>query len=625
MLQAIRSKAGSVVVKGLFALLIMTFGIWGIGDIFRNRPTDTAVAAVGGQSIDANALQTALQPALERLSTQLGTQVDLRQAKQMGVVEQVLGQLVDDNLLDQEAKRMQLDVSDSVIRDSITRDPMFRGANGVFDRDAFNALLAANHMTEPQYVDSIRRDIPRQDLLLAVTAGAAAPPAMVDWLHRYRDEKRVADIVTLPDNATADAGQPTDAELTKFYDAHQDTFRAPEYRKFTLASLTPSDIAPKIDIPEAKLKSAYDQRQDEFVLPERRDVQQILAPSEGQAKAAEAALAAGKDWTEVARTIAGQDPQTIDLGLMKREELPQNLADVAFGLELNKPSQPIKSALGWHILRVVRIVPPTTQSFDEAKAKLQADLAHNEAVDRLYTVANHVDDALAGGATLDEAATKFGLKKSVVASVDEKGLGRDRQKVALPVSPTEVLKLAFATEEGRTSRVTQASDGAIFVLHMDKIVPPTVRPLAEVKDKAVGAWQIEKRKEIVAKEAEALAGEVTPGTQLAAVAAAKGLKAVTSPPFQRQSENATGVPPALVDKLFAAKPGGVVTLSDATGSYVAQLAKVDAPQAAAKGATPELSREVAAGIQADLGEEYTQALRARFPVEIHHDTLDRLF
>jgi peptidyl-prolyl cis-trans isomerase D len=622
MLQAIRSKAGSVVVKGLFALLIMTFGIWGIGDIFRNRPTDTAVAAVGGQSIDANALQTALQPALERLSTQLGTQVDLRQAKQMGVVEQVLGQLVDDNLLDQEAQRMQLDVSDSVIRDSITQDPMFRRANGVFDRDAFNALLAANHMTEPEYVNSIRRDIPREDLLLAVTVGAAAPPAMVDRLYRYRDEKRVADIVTLPDNATADAGQPTDAELTKFYDAHQDTFRAPEYRNFTLASLTPSDLAPKIDIPEAKLKSAYDQRQDEFVLPERRDVQQILAPSEGQAKAAEAALAAGKDWTEVARTIAGQDPQTIDLGLMKREELPQNLADVAFGLELNKPSQPIKSALGWHILRVVRIVPPTTQSFDEAKAKLQADLAHNEAVDRLYTVANRVDDALAGGATLDEAAAKFGLKRSVVASVDEKGLGRDSQKVALPVSPTEVLKLAFTTEEGRTSRVTQASDGAIFVLHMDKIVPPTVRPLAEVKDKAVASWQIEKRKEIVAKQAEALAGEVTQGTQLAAVAAAKGLKAVNSPPFQRQSENATGVPPALVDKLFAAKPGGVVTLSDATGSYVAQLAKVEAPQAAA---TPELSREVTAGIQADLGEEYTRALRARFPVEIHRNTLDRLF
>ncbi len=625
MLQAIRSRAGSVVVKGLFALLILTFGIWGIGDIFRNRPTDTAVAAVGGQSIDAEALQTALQPALERLSTQLGTQVDLRQAQQMGVVDRVLGELVDYSLLDQEAGRMQLDVSDGVIRDAITQDPMFHGAGGVFDRSAFNALLAANHMTEPQYIERLRREIPRENLMLAVTAGAAAPAPLVDRLSQYRDEKRVAEIVTLPDTGAGDVGQPSSAELTKFYDAHQDLYRAPEYRSFTLASLTPSDFAQKIEISEAKLKNAYDQRQDEFILPERRDVQQLLAPSEDKAKAAEAALAAGKEWIEVARTIAGQDPQTVDLGLVKREELPQNLADVAFGLPLDKPSQPVKSPLGWHILRVVRIVPPTTQTFDEVKAKLRADLAHSEAVDQLYTVANHVDDALAGGAALDEAATRFGLKKTVVASVDEKGIGRDDKKVALPVAPAEVLKLAFATDQGRTSRVTQASDGAIFVLHMDKILPPSAKPLTEVKDKATAAWQAEKQKDVVAKEAAALAAEVKPGMQLSAVAAAKNLKTTTTPAFQRQSENAAGVPPALVDKLFAAKPGGVVTVSDATGAYVAQLTRVEEPQAAAKGAAAALSREVTAGVQTDLGEEYTRALRDRFPVEIHRETIDRLF
>ena len=116
--------------------------------------------------------------------------------------------------------------------------------------------------------------------------------------------------------------------------------------------------------------------------------------------------------TKSRSTVVGQDPQTIDLGLVKKEELPQQLADVAFSLPLNKPSQPVKSPLGWHILRVAKIVPPTTQSFNEVKAKLQADLANNEAVDRLYTVANHVDDAIAGGATLDEAAAQFGLKKT---------------------------------------------------------------------------------------------------------------------------------------------------------------------------------------------------------------------
>jgi peptidyl-prolyl cis-trans isomerase D len=624
MLQAIRSRAGSFVVKGLFGVLILTFGIWGIGDIFRNRPTDTAVASIGRVSVDAAALQSALQPALERLSQNLGTQVDLRQAKQMGVVQEILGRLIDDSLLDQEAQRMQLDISDAVVRDALTHDPMFRGPGGGFDRNAFNALLAANHVTEPEYVERVRNDVAR-DILLSITAGVGAPQTIVDRLYQYRNEKRVADIVALPVSPASDVGQPSEAELIKFYDAHQDMFRAPEYRSFTLAGLTPSDLAAKIQIPEEKLKSAYDQRQDEFVLPERRDVQQILTPSEQQAKAVEAALAEGKDWAEVARRIASQDPQTIDLGLLKREELPQQLGDVAFGLPLDKPSRAIKSPLGWHILRVVRIVPPTSQSFAEVKAKLQAELAHSQAADRLYEIGNHVDDAIAGGAALDEAAAKYGLKKIVVAAIDDKGLGRDGKGVQLPVAPAEVLKLAFATDEGRTSRITQTFDGAIFVLRVDKISPPSVRPLTEVKDKAVAAWQAEKRRTLVLKEANALAGEVKPGMQLSAVATDKGLKATTSSPFGRQADNAAGVPAVLIGKLFAAKPGGVVTVSDENGSFVAQLARIEVPQITAKDTTDALKREVAAGIRTELDEEFTQTLRAHFPVEIHRETIDRLF
>ena len=625
MLQAIRSKAGSIFVKGLFALLIVTFGIWGIGDIFRNRPTDTTVATVGAQTIDAAALQTAVQPALERLSSQLGSAVDLRQAKQMGVIDDALGQLVDQSLIDQEAARLQLDVSDDVIRDGIITDPMFKGTNGAFNRGAFDALLAANHMTEGQYVERMKRDIPRSDLMRAVTAGVRPPQTMIDRLYRYRNEKRIADVVALPDAVAGDVGQPTDAELTKFYDAHQDLFRAPEYRAFTMASLTPSDLARKIEIPEGKLKKEYDQRQDEFVLPERRDVQQILAPSEDKAKAAEAALAAGKDWKEVATTIAGQDPTTIDLGLTSRAELPQALAEVAFALPLDKPSPPVKSPLGWHILRIVKIEPPKTQTFDEAKAKLQAAVAHDEAVDRLYTVANNVDDALAGGADIDAAAAKFGLKKTVVAAVDEHGRDRGGKPVELPVAPSEVLKLAFATEQDRVSRVTQTSDGAIFVLHMSKIVPPAVRPLAEVRDKAIAAWQAEKRRDMVAKEADALAAAAKSGEQLSALAAAKGLKLTTTPPLLRQSQDADGVPAALVAKLFAVKPGAVVTAADGTGSYVARLSAIQEPPITAKTATAELSREIGAGLQADIGEEFTRALRAHFPVEIRSETLDRLF
>jgi len=625
MLQAIRSKAGSFIVKLLFGLLILTFAIWGIGDIFRNRSSDTTVASVGDHAIRADELQTALRRALEQLSVRFGSSIDLEQAKRLGLVNETLDQLVDRSLLDQQVARLQLDVSDDLIRNVITGNPSFAGSDGKFDRGLFNALLAANHLTEDQYVALLRHDIPRNDLLHTVTAGAVAPQSMVDLLYQYRNEKRIAKVVSLPDASVGDVGLPNEADLKAFYEAHQDLFRAPEYRSFMLASLSPSDVAKEIEVPEVKLKEEYDQRQGELQVPERRQVEQVLAPSEEKAKDAEAALAIGKDWREVATTIAGQNPDTIDLGLLKREEMPSTLADVAFELPLDKPSEPVKTALGWHILRVTKIEPPVTQTFEQAKEKLAADLAHQEAVDRIYKVANQVDDALAGGATIDGTAAKFGLKTTAVAAVDVGGRDPEDKAVLLPMSPKDVLKLAFATNEGQTSRVTETPDDGIFVLRVDKVIPSSIKPLDQVKDKAISAWQADKRHETVLGQTDDLVAMVKSGEKLATVAAAKGLTATASPPFTRHPGQNSPVPAPLVEKLFAVKTGAVVTASDAAGAYVAELDEVQRPENPSQSVTMDLSRELATGESADLSEDFTQALRARFPVEIHREVLDKLF
>ena len=626
MLQAIRSRAGSFIVKLLFGLLILTFGIWGIGDIFRNRPTsDTVIATVGDKSIRAEDLQEAVRREIDRLSAQFRGAIDVQQAKKLGVIDNVFDILINRSLLDQEAARLRLEVSDNVIRDAVSDNPKFKTPDGHFDRALFNEVLAQNHLTEDQFVTAMRHDILRGDLAQAVAVGVAAPQSMVDLLYRYRNEQRVADIVALPVADAGDVGQPSEADLAAFYDGHQDLFRAPEYRGFTLASLSPADIAQSIEIPEAKLKEEFDERQDEFQVPEQREVQQILAPSEDKAKEAEAALAAGKDWKEVATQIAGQSPETIELGLMKREELPQALAEIAFELPLNKPSEPVKTPLGWHILRVVKIEPGQTPTFEQAKPKLETELAHDEAVDRIYKIANRVDDALAGGMNLNDAAGKFELKKTEIAAADVGGPDPVGKPVALPLPADEVLKLVFATDEGRTSRVTETPDGGIFMVQVSKVTPPAVKPRAQVKEQAVSAWQDDKRREKVADTAKELAAAVKSGARLAAVAAEKGLKVTTSSPLMRRPTPDQTTSPTLVAKLFAAKPDEVVTATDASGSYVAQLDEVKTPEAPSQSDTADILRDLNQGMRTDLAAEFTQALRERYPVEIRREAVDKLF
>ncbi len=380
MLQALRTKAGSIVAKILFGLLIISFGFWGIftrSDYYQGHSPDTVIATVGDDSIRADDLQRLLQPTLERLRAQLGGAIDQQQIKQLGVVDTLLAQLIDRDLLDQEAARLRLEVSDDVIRSAIYDNPAFRGQDGRFDRALFNQVLMMNRVTEDQLIARLHRDLPRADLLQAITAGITVPRPVVEALYRHRGEKRLADIVVFPVAGLKDVGQPSEADLSKFYETHSDLFRAPEFRAFAVASLAPADVGKPEDIQDSKGRDEYQ-----------------------QAKEAEAALAAGKDWKAVATTIAKQDPETIDLGLLKRTEMPQIIADVAFELPLEKPSEPIKTPLGWHILRVVKIEPAATQTFEQAKPQIEAEMAQQAAIDRLEKLGNKVDDALAGGAPL---------------------------------------------------------------------------------------------------------------------------------------------------------------------------------------------------------------------------------
>ncbi|MGC2415908.1 MAG: SurA N-terminal domain-containing protein [Stellaceae bacterium] len=628
MMQWIRGRAGSIVVKVLFGLLIVSFGFWGIytrSDYYQSHSPDTVIATVGAQSIRAEELQSALVPALERLRAQFGTAIDPSQVKSLGIIETLLGQLIDRSLLDQETARLGLDVSDEEVRGAIYANPAFRGPDGKFDRQLFAQLLAANRLSEDQLVARLRHEIPRSDLLQAITAGIGMPRPVVDVLYRYRNEKRLADIVAFPAASVTNIGEPSETDLDKFYKAHPDLFRSPEYRSFTVASLSPTDLEPAGAITEDRLRKEYTERKDEFETPERREIQQILAPSEDKAKEAAAAVASGRDWKEVATATGGQDPDTVDLGLLSRQEIPHELGDVAFELPLNQLSSPVKSPLGWHILRVVKIEPAATQSFEEAKPKIEAELRRQDAADRLDKIGNQADDALAGGGSLADVAAKYQLKTTTIVASDETGHDAQGKAVTLPVAPADILKTAFATAQGDTSRVTDTDDGSIFALHVDKITAPQVKPLAEVKDQAVKAWQAEQKRASATKQAEALAAAVTPGVALAKVAADQRLTLLPRAPLSRAAEKGQSVPPALIAKLFAAKSGDVVTASDDTTAYTAQLKEIQSPETIPDAAAQELSGQLAGDAQAGVAGEFTKILRQRFPVEIQREALDRMF
>ena len=627
MLQAIRSRASSFVVKILFGVLVISFGVWGIGDIFRNRGADTTVAKVGGHNIDIRTLNQAVQQDAERWRQALhGTTLDNEQLKQLGIVDTALQRLIDGQLTDLEVSHLGLAVSDQAIDDMIRANKGFQNAQGQFDPSLYLQFVASQHMTPQQFKAQLRDDIGRQNLEEALVAGIKPPAVLVDTLYRMRAEKRTAEAVVLPPSAAADPGTPSDTDIAAFYDKHKDEFRVPELRSFSLGTLLLDDVAAQIKVPDDKLKQEYQNRLNEFQAPEERHFEQILLPDEDKAKAAAAELAQGKDFATVAKDIAGATPDTLDLGFFKEDDLPAQLAKPAFALKPGETTPPIHDALGWHILRLVEVKPAATQPFDAVKDKLAKEIARDEAGDQMAKQYDKLEDALAGGATFAEVAQRFGLKVTKVENVDANGRGSDGKPAELPVSSADILKTAFSTDAGQMSQLDDLGENGYYVLQVDKVTPAAVKPLDQVKPQVVELWQQEKRDAALEALAKEIAGEVKSGKPLAEIAAQHKLTTFTTAPLSRAGGDPK-VPPTLAASIFGAKPGEAVYAKGNDGYVVAVVKDVIAadPAKDQKGVQEFADRLVAPGLRDDMLDEFDQALRKQYPVSIDQNAVGRAF
>jgi peptidyl-prolyl cis-trans isomerase D len=612
-----------IVTVVLFGLLILSFGIWGIGDIFRNVRQSDPVAEVGNTQISQQDFSRTLSREMNRLSNRLNRRFDIEQARTMGVVDQVLGQMIGRALFEQKATDMKLVVSDALVKKQIAEEPAFRNSLGQFDPNRFVQTLQLSNLSESEYVDSLRHDILRKQIIDALTDAATAPQALANTFYAYRAEKRVAKILKVPNASIKDLPEPDEAALEAFHKEFSSRFMAPEYRALTLVQLRAEDLAAEVKVTDEEIKKEFDSRREDFAVPERRRIEQMVLPDEAAAKAAYAKLKDAGSFAAVAKDATGQAP--IELGLVAKDDLPADIADPAFALAQGAISEPIKSSLGWHILRVTEIQPAHQPNLAEVHDELKHDIAMRQATDSMVSIANHMDDELAGGATLDEAATSLNLPIRKIDSIDRDGKDKQGNNVEIK-SRDQVIKTAWETDSGETSLLTETDAGGYFILRVDGVTPAQLRPLGEVRDKVVELWRESQRAARAREKAAALAEQARNGKSLEALAKADGYEVTTSEPITRfQSDASRGIPPALASKLFELKPGEIGTVVAPDGHLVVQLEKVQPANLSADAAQVKTLREsLQSAMRADLLEQFATALRTEYGTQINQRVVDNV-
>ncbi|HIM25621.1 MAG TPA: hypothetical protein EYM29_08455 [Rhodospirillales bacterium] len=626
MLTAIRTHTKSLVVKILAGLLVVSFAIWGIEDMFTLATSSASpIFEVGSLEGDEDVIRDEVRRQIRRLRPMFGNQFTVDQAKALGIVESVVQRQIDDTALRLASQGMGIEISDDLVSKEIRNTPGFQ-AFGSFDQARFQRFLNENLMTEARYIAAIRGELSNNQLLDSFTS-KTAPKMLVDSVYRHRQEKRIAETIVVSDSTQQKISEPDQPTLIGYHKDKASLFTAPEYRALSVVRLDAADLAGEILVANNEVKEAYEARVDEFTTPETRNVKQMIVAEEADAKRASEALSQGRDFAAVAMEIAKMDATAIDLGRVGRADMPfPELTDAVFALKSGESSAPQKSPLGWHVFSVNGIQLGGTKTFDGVKDRLTKDIAMEKAIDSLFELANKLEDSLGGGATLEETASQLNLKVVKFDAVDRSGKGKDSKPISnLPGG--DFIGIAFSTEEGAESPLSETGNDGYFVLRVDGITAPVLKPLDTIKAEVIQAWKDEKRAEKSKQAATAIVARVNSGTLLNAIASEMGLEIMTSPALTRQpGKNSGGLPQPLVDKIFSLSKGEAAMARSGSGYAVGRLKEVTtAVPAADKEGLDKISDQLGLALQEDIFTQLAGGLRDRYGVTVNRQAIDGLF
>jgi peptidyl-prolyl cis-trans isomerase D len=592
-----RKKKGgrSLVVWVLVAMLIA--GLSGFG--VENFGGATAkIGRVGEIEIEANDYAREMQGQINTLTRQFGAPVSMADARSFGIDRQVLAGLVNRAALDNEAARLGLSVGDATVAAELGKISAFQGISGTFDREAYALTLQQNGTNEAAFEASLRRDVARALLAGAVAGGVVSPAPLTDTLVAFAGEKRGFSLLVLDDTALdAPLAAPTPAEVQAHYDANIATYTRPEAKRIEYAALLPETIAATMEVPEDEVQKAYDARLSEFMIPEKRLVERLVYPDEAAALAAKARLDQGTSFDDLVAE-RGLSLEDVDLGDVTREEL-EGAADAVFALTEPGTVGPLPSALGPALYRMNAILAAQETTLEAARPELLQILQTEAAARAIADKVEAIDDALAGGASLQDLSTEFGM---TLASTDYAAGADDNDTIT---GYTAFRSAADALAEGDFPEAILLEDGGLVAMQLVEILPPSPVPLDKITDKVTEATGAEALARALAAKAAAAKTAVEAGATLES----QGTLTPVAP-TDRQATLDVG-PAVVLETAFQMQPGEIRVIED--GSFVALL-RLDSITAAE--VTSEEGQDMQDSIRQNLDRSIAEDMAALFTATV---------
>lgn len=565
MLSSIRAFAKSPAAAVLIALLIASFAVFGIRDVFKGKVAGDNVITAGTRSISPGDFKREFEGYKSRIEQQMGQQIPTEAAVANGLDRRVLEGLAGREAFAEIVRKMGIRPSDKLVAGEIDKMPaFFDQVSGKFDRKSYQQKLAENGLTPARFDQILRDEIAQQQVGAGLAAGMRVPRAYTALAAIFALESRDIGYFPVEPTGVPQPAPPTDTQLAAFMKENAASLTRPEFRVLTVVRFSPQLVAAAIPVDEAELKKRFDFRKDTLSTPETRTIVQIPAKDPAAAQQIGQRLAKGEAPAAVAKAVGVE--------AITYENKPQTaiadrkIAAAAFRM-LPGQMAPVPGDLGLAVVKVVSATPGRAVTLEEVRPALEAEIRKDAAAEKVYALTQAYDDAHQGGATLADSATKAGVPAVTIGPLTK--TGRDLQGQPVQGLTQKLVETAFSLPAGGESEVEDAGGGEYYAVRVEKIVPPSMPPMAEIRPQLIRVWTMRELARRMQARAEELAARVKKGESLDAVAASAGVGVTRAPGISRQNAAQTpSMSQDILGKAFTSKPGDVFTAENSHFGFV---------------------------------------------------------
>ncbi len=504
MLDLMRKKAGTWMIKFILGVIIIVFTFWGVGSWTAQKIN--RVATVDGEAIPIETYRQAYGRLMDQLRRQFGSNLSEDLLKMLNVDQQALDQVIDQKLLQKEARRLNFDVSKQELVAAIAGYPGFQ-VDGKFNRRRYEAVLNNNKMT-PEAFEALQENTMLIEKVRRLVTGNAKVTDIEarEWYRWQNSEVNVDFALFAPDKY--DVSGPDDTQAQAFFDANKETYKTAPMVKAEYLFFDPAVHAQGMRVSQEDVLEYYDTHSDEFNVPKQVQARHVLIKTDQAAgdaeiekarvQAADVARLArgGEDFAKLAMQYS-QGPSGASgggLGFFKKQDMVKPFADKAFSMQIGDISDPVRTRFGWHVIKVEQIKAPEVKTPDQASEQIRKRLAETTSKNLAYNQADRVYEASYEDNSLAKSAVSEGLAVATTEFFDKSG------PHGIVNSPT-FAQAAFSLAEGEISDIVDTGNG-FYLIKILKKKPAAIPDMALVRERVNQNW----RRQESEKQALAAAG-----------------------------------------------------------------------------------------------------------------------